>query len=109
MKLVAVAISAALFLSGCAEYEQRMAADRAAAADGECRSYGFAVGTEGYANCRMNATNRDNSNRAAAFQAWQSQQRSFQQNQPPPYMMPTNRSVNTTCQNYGTTTNCQSQ
>jgi hypothetical protein len=42
-------IAFALALEGCVTTEQQLAID-----DQQCHSYGFAGGTQGYAQCRMN-------------------------------------------------------
>jgi hypothetical protein len=50
------AIFAVLLLTGCQTTEERIAAD-----DTQCRSYGVAVGSQAYIQCRANLdTNRAN-------------------------------------------------
>jgi|GEM_PF-1444967 len=92
-------------LAGCAEYEQRQAEQQMAAADGECRSYGFQPGTDGYANCRMNFANRQAATRTAVFESWMANQQAQQRNQPAPYMVPVPRQTNCTSAINGQTVN----
>ena len=49
MRMILALGFSVLALSGCAE----IAAKTEAQQDGQCRSYGFVPGTDGYANCRM--------------------------------------------------------
>lgn len=68
--------------------------------DSTCRSYGLQFGTPAYAQCRQNIEAQRSANaRAAALIASQA-------NRPPPQPAPV---VNTSCQNFGTTINCQTQ
>jgi len=42
-----------LLVAGCATQEHRMAADRMAADDAQCRSDGVASGSQAYVDCRL--------------------------------------------------------
>lgn len=71
MKARILLIGLALGSSSCADYQARLAAQRAAQQqateqtdDATCRGYGAQPGSEGYIACRMNLAN----NRAAAEQ-----------------------------------------
>ena len=69
-------------LTGCAEYQARLAAQRAAqqqaidqADDATCRSYGAVPGSEVYVACRMNiANNRQTASVIASVQQQQNSQ-----------------------------------
>lgn len=64
MRILAVFIGF-LTLSGCAAYQERQAEQRQyqemaaqQSADEKCQSYGVAVGSPGYVQCRMNLDNQ---------------------------------------------------
>lgn len=100
-----------MVVAGCVSDEQKLAnaraeqAQRFAAADAQCQSYGVRPGTDAYVSCRMQLDNReaqaDESRRQRAMQMLMNQQ-----NQQPtyrPYQLP--GSVNCTSNTYGQTTN----
>jgi hypothetical protein len=71
-----------LLLTGCADYQAKLAAQRAAqqqaidqADDATCRSYGAVPGSEVYVACRMNiANNRHTAGVIAGIQQQQNSQ-----------------------------------
>lgn len=100
----------AVVSAGCessAELAARAAA-RAADDDSMCQSYGLKFGTPEYAQCRQNIEGRRSAERRAAFGAYMAS-RGQSAPAPQPYMIPTNRSINTNCTTIGTQTSCQSQ
>lgn len=74
--------------------------------DAQCQSYGLQWGTPAYAQCRQNIVAQRNANALAAMSILQANRPA-----PPPYQLPMPapppRTLNTNCQNYGTTTSCQ--
>jgi hypothetical protein len=95
-------------LAGCAQGPTPLQVE--AMQDGQCRSWGHAAGSAGYAQCRqtlfLNEQQIEAERRAAGMQLIQNMQ-----NRPPPpptYQMPIRPSVNCTTTNIGNTgyTNC---
>jgi hypothetical protein len=85
-------------LAACVSPEQQ-AQQRAATDQNQCSNYGFAVGTDAYAQCRMTIDQQRRARSAAIAGAILSRPA------PQPYTMPTNPSI--TCNTFGNTTTCR--
>lgn len=102
--LVGLACIGALALAGCATSEELASRDDAA-----CTSYGYRVGTDGYANCRLSMDQQRQARRQAALMnmsaSMQQQAAIAQANaaayRPQPIQLPQHTNTNTTCMGLG--------
>ncbi|WP_428375381.1 hypothetical protein [Lichenicoccus sp.] len=85
-------------MPGTAGYERAQGIQQAD--DDTCQSYGFALGTQGYAECRENQGNQRSERQQAALASLSQETRPA----PAPVWVP-NRPVNCSSQTFGTQTN----